>query len=115
MSILVKSVPITTDGSGVDQTTIRAGGVILRGIRIELGTLSTPDIAITEEPAGTTILAVTGLAADKSVVPLIEGQDDAGDDIVGSAVAVPVYDRIQIATSGGGDTKTGRVVLLLER
>jgi hypothetical protein len=115
MSIQVKSVPIVTDGSGDALNTVRAGGVILRQIRIELGTLTTPDITITEEPEGTSILALTGLNADKTVTPLVVGQDDAGEDIVGSAAALPVYSRIQIQTAGGGNAKTGRVVFLLER
>ncbi len=115
MSLAVQSVPILTNGSGVDASTIRAGGAVIRRIVIEVGTLSTPDIAITDEPSGVSILAVAGLTDDASYVPLQVGQDDAGADISGSAVPVPVIERIQIATSGGGATKAGRVLFLLER
>lgn len=115
MSIDIESVPVTTLADGTDLSTLRAGGFILHGIRIELGTLDTPDITITEEPIGTTILAVTGLAADGDYTPLVEGHDDAGDAIVGSAAPVNVYGRLEIATSGGGDTKTGVVRFLVER
>ena len=115
MSLLVEQVPITTLPNGTDLSTVRAGGCIVRAIRVLVGTLSMPDITITEQPSNTTILAVTGLAADASYVPLMVGQDHAGADITGSAVPIPVVDRIQIAIAGGGDTKTGQVSLLLER
>lgn len=115
MSIDIQDVPITTLADGSDLSTVRAGGLILRGIRIEVGTLSTPDIAITEEPGAIPILAVAGLAADASYVPLVPGHDEDGAEIAGSAVAIPVYGRLEIATSGGGDTKTGLVRLMFER
>lgn len=115
MSVVVKSVPLVTDGAGAASATVRAGGVILRAIHVEIGTLSTPDIEITEEPEGTTVLSVVGVAADTRYVPTMEGADDAGAAVTGSALPVPVLDRIQIAVTGGGDTKSGRVVLLLER
>lgn len=115
MSLVEQRVPITTDGTGVDLSTVRAGGCIVRAIRLTLGTLTTPDLAITEEPAGTDIWTEAGIAADKSVVPLLVGQDDAGVNIAASAVPVPVIDRIQVAISGGGANKTGEIVLLLER
>lgn len=115
MSLQTKSVPIVTDPSGADVTMIRAGGVRIHAIRIELGTLETPDITITEDPSTDSILALTGVAASVTKYPTVLGQTSAGANIAGAAVAFPVYDRIKIVTAGGGDTKTGRVILLLER
>lgn len=115
MSILIKSVPITTAADGSDLTTVRAGGMVLHAVRIELGTLDTPDITLKEQPADTTILAVTGVAADATYYPSVLSDNSSGVDVVGAAVPVPVYDRIEITTAGGGNAKSGRVILLYER
>lgn len=115
MSVDIEDVPITTLADGTDLSTLRAGGFVLRGIRIELGTLSTPDITVKEQPANKTILAVVGLAADGDYTPLVEGCDNAGAPIVGSAVPPNIYGRLEIATAGGGNTKTGLVRFLVER
>jgi hypothetical protein len=115
VSVLTKSVPITTAADGSDVTTVRAGGILLHAVRVELGTLDTPDITIKEQPANTTILAVTGVAADGTYYPSILEQTSAGSNITGAGVPVPVYDRLEVTIAGGGDTKTGRLILLYER
>lgn len=115
MSLLTESIPIETASDGTDLSTFRAGGILLHAIRLELGTLSTPDFTITEQPNGDSILAVAAVAADKTWYPSVLDDDAAGADVAGSARPYPVYDRIQIATAGGGANKTGRLILLYER
>lgn len=115
MSLQVKSVPILTDGDGEATVTVRAGGCIVRAIRVELGTLSTPDFAITEQPGDTAILTVAGVAADGTFYPSVLADDEEGADVAGAALPIPVFDRIQIVVAGGGAAKTGRLILLLER
>lgn len=115
MSILTKSVPIITAADGSASVDVRAGGLVLHAVRVEVGTLSTPDITLKEQPANTTILAVTGVAADTTYYPSVLSDNASGVDVVGAAVPVPVYDRIEITVAGGGDTLTGRLILLYER
>jgi len=114
VSLQVKSVPIVTAADGSATVTVRAGGVVIRAIRVELGTLSTPDFTITEQPGNTGILAVAGVAADGTYYPTVLADNASGVDVVGAGLAIPVYDRIQIVVAGGGDTKTGRLIFLLE-
>ena len=114
MSLLVRSVPIVTAADGTDLTTIRLGPCVLRLIRFELGTLSTPDITITEEDGGKVLLDVAAVAADTDWIPAVLVQDNAGADIAGAATPVPVLDRIQIATAGGGATLSGRLIFFYE-
>lgn len=115
MSILIKSVPIVTAADGSASVDVRAGGLILRAVRVEVGTLSTPDFAITEQPGNTAILSVAAVAADTTYYPSVLSDNASGVDVVGAGVPIPVFDRIQILVSGAGDTKTGRVILLYER
>lgn len=115
MSIQTKRVPIITDSDGDDVTTIRAGGVRILGIRVEVGTLDEPDITITSEPDGTTILGLTGVTEDATYQPTVEGSNDAGAAVSGTALPVAVFDRIMVTTANGGDTLTGEVTFLLER
>jgi hypothetical protein len=114
MSLLTRSVPITTAADGTDLTTVRLGPCVLRLIRLELGTLSTPDIVITEEPGAKTVLDVAAVAADGDYSPTMLGQTTGGVDVPGAALPMPVLDRLQVATAGGGDTKTGRLIFLYE-
>jgi hypothetical protein len=114
MSLAKQSVPIVTNSSGVASATVR-GAMVIRCVDLELGTLSTPDISITDEPTGTVMLSVTGVATDKRYIPAILGTDSSGANVAGAALPFPVATRLQIDVTGGGDTKTGRLVLLYER
>jgi hypothetical protein len=114
MSLAIKSVPIITDGTGAASATVR-GVCVVRCIDFELGTLSTPDIDITDDPVGTVMLSVDGVNADTRYVPTILGTDDAGADVAGAALPFPVMSRIQIDITGGGASKAGRLVFLYER
>jgi hypothetical protein len=115
MSLLVRSVPITTDGTGVASATVRAGGAKLLAIEVEVGTLSTPDIAITDEPSGRSLLSVAGLAADAHYTLGLQLQGSAGTNLAGAFGVPIVTGRVEIAVTGGGAAKTGAVKLVFER
>lgn len=115
MSVQVRSVPLTTDGTGVASATVRAAGCKLLAIEVALGTLSTPDIAITDEPSGRDLLSVAGLAADAHYTCGVQLQDIDGTDLTGAFGVPVVTGRMEIAVTGGGAAKTGRIVLVLER
>lgn len=115
MNLRRKSVPLVTSSLGAASVTVSVrAAAIVRCIDFELGDLSTPDIDITDEPTGTVLLSVNGVAADTRYIPTILGTDDAGADVVGAGMAFPVMGAIQVEVTGGGDTKTGRLVILLE-
>lgn len=115
MTFRRKSVTLTTDGTGAASATISVrGAAVLRCIDFELGDLSTPDIDITDEPTGTVVLSVNGVAADTRYVPTILGTDDAGADVVGAGLSFPIMGGLQIVIAGGGATKTGTFQLLYE-
>lgn len=114
MSVQGKVVPVVTASDGSFSATVR-GECVLRAVELTLGTLSTPDLSITSEPAGTVILAEAGIATDKLYFPTAVAQDADGADIAGSYVPFAVPNRLEIAISGGGDTKTGSIKLIYER
>lgn len=115
MSLLIKSVPIITAADGSASVDVRAGGMLLWAVRVELGTLDTPDITLKEQPDNVTIISVAGVAADGTYYPSVLADNASGVDVVGAGLPVPVYNRITITVAGGGDTKTGRVILMYER
>jgi hypothetical protein len=114
VSLLVRSVPINVAADGTDLTTVRLGPCVLRMIRVELGTLSTPDITITEQPINKTILGVAGLATDKDYLPTILGGDASGVDVGGAGLSVPVLGRLQIDTAGAGVSTSGEITFFYE-
>ena len=116
MSFLTQSVPLTTDGSGAVTRDVRVGGGLLLAVEVELGDLDTPDITLTDEPGAHALLAVTGLAADARYQLAAQNQKTAdGTNQSGAFTPPVVMGRIHVVVAGGGATKTGRLVLLLER
>jgi hypothetical protein len=114
VSLLVRTVPINVAADGTDLTTVRLGPCVLRMIRVELGTLSTPDITITEQPNNKTILGVSALATDKDYLPTILGAGSNGADVAGAALPAPILGRLQIAIAGAGVSTSGEITLFYE-
>lgn len=114
MSYITQSVPIGTDGSGVAAADVRIGGGLLLSVALEKGTLETPDIDLTDEPAGVSLLSVDGVAADTrwNLGTLAQKADGTNSTTYRS---VPVFGRIHVAVTGAGSVKTGRLVFLIER
>src|SRR5262245_22977744 len=106
MSLATHRVPIVTASDGTDLSTINLGSVLVHAVRLELGTLTTPDITITEEEIGDTIVAEAAIAADKTWYPSVVDTDADSAAVTGSTRPYPVIGRIQVAVAGGGDTKT---------
>lgn len=93
------------------------------GIKVEVGTLSTPDIDVTDDDFSKTYLSVDGVAADTMYVPASAQQAAAGtalDVSDESGVAVGSYGpavcmgTLKVAVTGGGDTKKGTVTILYQ-
>jgi hypothetical protein len=113
----VISIPLrirtATDGTATVKTSAHPG--LLIGVNVIKGTLSTPDITITDEPLGTVLLDVDGLATDAQYRLVAAAQGDDGANVVGAYAPPVVLGRIQVAVSGAGSKKEGQVTLLVDR
>lgn len=69
----------------------------VKAVEVKVGTLTTPDIAITDGIYGTAIYSGTGLSVD-AVTP----------------VDVAVMGTLKVVVTGAGDTKKGNVNVLVE-
>lgn len=116
MSVISYPVPVTTDGLGVDQSTVRAAGCKLLGVKVGMGTLTSMDVAITDEPAGTELLSLSGVVADGVYQPAAAMADPTDGTPLAGAFAPPaVFGRMQIAIANGDPDSTGEITLLVER
>jgi len=112
----VKRVFIRTAADG-SYTWERAFKGVVHAIEFKIGTLSTPDIDITDDDYSFSLLSVNGVAADTVYLPSDFLQDNAGADVEApattkSATPAVVMGTLKVAVTGGGDTKRGEVVIL---
>jgi hypothetical protein len=119
MSIRRKQVTLgPTDGAGAFSVSVTAPGLV-RAVAVDLGTLSTPDLVITDAVTADNILTVAGIAADTRYQPKIVATDPADGSALDSAGDV-AYESpacmgtMTIAITGGGAVTTGTLYLLLE-
>jgi len=117
MSVKTISIRTAADGSYSWERVFRG---TIRAIEFQVGDLSTPDIDITDEDHTLTLLSVNGVAADTVYYPstFLEASDGTSAALVGTAMkgatAFPFIGTLKVAVSGGGDTKTGKVVILYD-
>ena len=106
----LKLVTVETDADGEFTYERRMAGVI-HGIAIDIGTLTTPDITITDGVWDTAVLTVAGLAADAIYQPVA-----AASTVLGAAsatlVPVPIFGSLKIVVTGGGANFTGTIRFL---
>jgi len=108
-----RTVAIKTDGAGAAEVEVAFRGA-LRAVRVELGTLSTPDFVIKDQPADVNLLTVAGVASDTTYYPQVATNDPA-DGTAGDAFTSPVvFGKIVITVAGGGASKSGYVRLIGE-
>lgn len=109
---------VTTDGAGAAVATAPLVGRLV-AVDVTLGTLDTPDIDVTDEPAGTSLLSVNGVAADTRYHLATKMQDSTGGDASsdgGDVFTAPtVLGQVKVVIAGGGATKSGVIKLLCER
>lgn len=115
----VKTIFIRTAADGSYTYTRNFTGQI-KAIAFEIGDLSTPDIDITDDTYGRTLLSVNGVAADTMYTPsdFLEAADGTTAALVGTAMkgamSAVVMGVLKVVVTGGGDTKSGKVRLLYE-
>jgi len=105
----IKNIPITTSASGAFVGDVNVTGEIM-AVAVDLGTLSTPDITLTDLLTGDTILAKTGLATDKLYEPRRLVQDaSTGADIAVTYDRPVVMGKLHVVIAGAGDTLSGAI------
>lgn len=120
MSFKVKQVTLgPTDGAGAFSVAVANITGRVAAVAVALGTLSTPDIAVTDTITGDPILTAAGIAADTRYQPKVVASDPADGTALDTAgdvayEAPAVIRGVSIAVTGGGDTKTGTLYLVLE-
>ena len=98
--------------------TIAAGVDRIRLVQLSdyvIGTLSTPDIDITDGVYGTSLLSVNGVAANTLYRPGIQLQDDSGAGIAGAYASPPIFGTLKVVVTGAGNAKSGTIDLLFSR
>lgn len=114
-------VQITTVAAGTATVVERCRGEEIIGIEIERGEWGdTLDVVVTEDLSGIVVYDEDDLTADKAQRNMVLACDADGVDIeadegppVIDNVYVPVicYDTVTIAIAGGGNQKTGNVII----
>lgn len=113
----VKQISIRTDGSGAYTYTRSFKGVIY-GIELVIGTLSTPDIDVTDSKYSKTLLSVDGVAADTMYTPseFLQAADATTAALVGTgmkaAAPAAIMGTLSVAVTGGGANTRGTVYIL---
>jgi len=114
MAVHAKSYSITTAADGSATFTATQFYGVIEAIAFRLGSLSTPDITVTDGLSGGAVLAVTGLAADTRYHPRVLEQDGVDGSNLTSVTRPAVTGQLKVVIAGGGDKKTGSVVVLWE-
>jgi hypothetical protein len=111
-------VTTAADGTATGYVPVASGRVL--AIRYVKTDYATPTITITVESTTEPVLTLTTPAASIIKYPRVGIQDEAGGDALYAAAgtkvreAVAIYnDRLKVAITGGGDTKTGRFYALI--
>lgn len=112
MALRMRTIRVVTSAGGAFSAEIAHRGK-LEAVQVEIGDLSTPDLAISDEPFGTNLLTVAGIADDAVYYPQV-ATTDPSDGTTGDDFTSPgVFGRLAIAITGGGATKSGYIRLLL--
>jgi hypothetical protein len=109
----LRTILVNTDADGAFTYERELFGSI-RAISLDIGTLETPDVTVTDGVLGTAILSLTGATTDAVYQPAIELVDDTN---TGTGVYGPsaVMGTLKVVVAGGGATKHGRLMFLVDR
>lgn len=112
MRATIRTVHVTTDASGDFTESVGVRGQLV-AVWVDTGDLSTPDLDITDEPTGTSLLHSAAMAGDAIYYPQVASTDitdgTAGDGFVSPAV----FGHLKVVIAGGGDTNTGTIKLMV--
>jgi hypothetical protein len=109
---LLKRINILTDGSG-DFTYENVFRGVINAVVINVGDLSTPDIAISDGVYEVSVLDLSGVAADARYQPVVAVQDDSGADIADVYGPPAIFGSLKVVVAGGGANKSGSIDLMV--
>jgi hypothetical protein len=112
--INVRLIPLVSGGTGTGSIHVTTSGLV-RAIGILIGTLETPDVAITDGLTGAPVLSDTAIAANVRYIPLVPVCDASGDAIASTYAPPVITGRMDIAITGAGNNHLGQLVLVIER
>lgn len=105
----IRTVNVMTSAGGAFEQTVAYRGQLI-AVKVEVGDLDTPDIAISDDDRN--LLTVAALAAD-AIYHLQAATADPADGTAGDSFVAPaVFGGVTVSVTGGGATKTGKVKLL---
>jgi len=111
--MFLKKFDLHTNGSGVANGTLGLSGAVVLGVSVDVGTLDTPDIAITDEPDGTEILSLAATAGGVFYPSVPMSYPSDGTPVAGFTQPV-VFHQLKVAVSGAGADQRGTVTVLLD-
>jgi hypothetical protein len=114
MAMHSKAYSITTAADGSATLSITQFYGVIEAIAVRLGSLDTPDVTITDGLSAGSVLAVSGLATDKRYHPRVLAQDDSGANITDNYTRPAISGQLKIVIAGGGNKKTGSVIVVWE-
>lgn len=106
----LRTILVNTDSDGAF-TYERELAATVRAIAIELDTLESPDIVITDGVYGTALLSVSGLGDDQVFQPGVLFSGEENDTLTATAV----MGTLKVEVTNGGATKHGRITVLVDR
>jgi hypothetical protein len=114
----VKQISIRTAANG-SYTYERAFEGVVYGIELQIGTLSTPDIDVSDGVYLQSLLSVNGVAADTMWQPGRNLQNAAGTALqagssINSDAPSAIMGTLKVEITGAGDTKRGTVRILYQ-
>jgi hypothetical protein len=113
--VIKHTVTVITSAGGAFSQTIAVFGTIEK-VWLDLGTLSTPDIDITDATTGETILSYDGAASDTLDYPMRVADGTDGATLTVDKIYTKISaDRITVAVSGGGDTLSGIIYIWVSK
>lgn len=117
MALRTYQVAIVTDGAGAFAQTITAPGKTV-AVGLVIGSLSTPDVTLTDFLTGGAIFAKAGIASSGIWQPKVvavsvaaAALNTAGDVAYDSPACLR---SLRVVVAGGGDTKSGTLYVLVE-
>lgn len=118
MSVRTKTIRLgPTSSGGAFSISVTLPGKV-QAIGLAIGTLSTPDVAITDSLTGAAIFSKAGIASSGRWQPKVvaNGTDGAALSTAGDVAydAPACLQTLAIAVTGGGDTKTGTLYVQVE-
>lgn len=115
MHIRLVTIPLVTDAAEACTAYSAVVNGLILALRLDIGTLTTPQLAVTLETTGVAVLTDTSIAASSTWQPRPPTHDEAtGAELLrwaaGNHVGAPIpvaNERIKAVIASGGDTKTG--------